>query len=191
MRTASFFRCPWHLIGSGAAARFDQDIRQQQARDDLHRRDVRHVDRLFLASNPLRRVLHDARGCDEHLRREESVAAAQPARAKDVARRKWPAFAPHHQEPEDQEKSEDPEGPPCPTWQRVDAYVHAVMLSYFLRKEIALFAASRPRLAREVPQVVSFWETHSLLPAKRQTYVSTKHLKWELCRLNSRRTHSD
>jgi hypothetical protein len=38
------------------------------------------------------------------------------------------------------------------------------MLSYFLRKEIALFAASRARLARKVPRVVAFRENPSLLP---------------------------
>ena len=85
--TASRFRCPWQRTGSDAAARLDHDVREEQVRVDVHRRDVRHVDRVLAPADPLRRVLHDARRRNRHLRRKQVVAAAPAAGPKHVLAR--------------------------------------------------------------------------------------------------------
>ena len=53
----------------------------------------------FLPADPLRRVVHDARRRDQHLGREQAVAAAEPAGAEDVAGRERPALPPDDQQP--------------------------------------------------------------------------------------------
>src|SRR3954471_19376392 len=53
--------------GAGAAARLDQHVGEQYASVDLHRRNVRHVNRFFLLADPAWRVLHDRGRSDEHL----------------------------------------------------------------------------------------------------------------------------
>src|SRR6516225_10211737 len=80
--------------------------------------------------DPLRLVLHDAFGSDEHLCREEPVARAPPARTEDVARRKRPAFLPN-KPPEQGENRYGRSRQPPPN-RRVAG--HGQMLSYFHRR---------------------------------------------------------
>ena len=55
--------------GVVAAGGLDADVREQQVGVDLHRRDVRDVDRLLELAEPLRREVHDGGRRDLHLRR--------------------------------------------------------------------------------------------------------------------------
>src|SRR5438270_55507 len=50
--------------GIGAAAGLDEHVREEDAGVDLHRRNVRHVDRFLLLADPSRCVLDDARRRD-------------------------------------------------------------------------------------------------------------------------------
>src|SRR5262245_2974690 len=72
---------PMPMAGNGmrAAARFDDDAGEEQARVDFHRRDMGHVNRFFDLADPLRRVLNDARRCDEHLGWKQPVPRPETA----------------------------------------------------------------------------------------------------------------
>src|SRR5205814_1642009 len=89
--------------GVAPAAGLDEHIGEQHAGFDLHRRDVRHMYRLFTPSNPAGRVLHDAGRRDENLRRKQVIARTPAARAKNLAVRERTTFAPHP-EPDDQQR---------------------------------------------------------------------------------------
>ena len=80
--------------GAGAAGGLDEDVREQQVGVDADRRDVRHVDRVLLTADQLRRDVDDAGRRDPHLRRKPEVARGEPAGAKDVAAGERPALAP-------------------------------------------------------------------------------------------------
>jgi hypothetical protein len=97
-----------------ATGRFDQHIREEQARLDLDRCDVGHVNRLLFVPDPPRRVLHDARRRDEHLGREDPVPSAEAAGAEDVARSERPAFAPDQKHTADEHDRHTRQRPPEP-----------------------------------------------------------------------------
>jgi hypothetical protein len=71
-----------------SAAGFNAYIGKEEARIDLHRRHMRDVNRFFLPANPTGLALHDAGRRDEYLGWKETIARAETARPKDVARRK-------------------------------------------------------------------------------------------------------
>ena len=71
-----------------AAARLDEDVGEEQVGVDADRGHVDNMDRMFFSAEDLRRVVNHRRRGDQHLGREVAVAARQPARPKDVARRR-------------------------------------------------------------------------------------------------------
>ncbi len=86
-----------------AAGAFNHHVREEQVSIDQHRRHVREVHRLFASADELRRVVHDAGRRDRHLRREQQVPAAEPARAEDVRTRQSPALVPEESHDNDYE----------------------------------------------------------------------------------------
>ncbi len=88
--------------GAGPAGRLDVDVGEHQVRVDAHRRDVRHVHRVFEAAEPLGRVMDDAGRRNRHLCRKQSIARAHAARAKHVSLRERPPFP-----PDDEQKKHD------------------------------------------------------------------------------------
>ena len=66
---------------------------------------------LFLPSDPMRCILHDARWRDEDLGGEQMVARAEPARAEHRAGRERPSLAPHDVQHNGHNRSEPGDGP--------------------------------------------------------------------------------
>lgn len=90
------------------AAGLDEHVGEQHAGIDLHRRDVRHMDRRFPTPDPVRREVHHRRGRDQHLCRQQAVAATQTARPEQIASGERAPLHPDSEHPKQNERAPPP-----------------------------------------------------------------------------------